>query len=308
MENSPPDATIVGESVYLNQSRLRSFLECEELYHLQYEYQGGLTPKATELALSTGTAYHSGVSFYYHHGRDLEGAVAEAQKVHDEKRASASLLGGEIPLWENDRAILELLVRTYHQRYRNEALQVLMPEAEGCVRLGKSPHFLVFKTDAVYQEYNHIGLLEYKTKGRTPSGLEITRIHTDIQPTAYTYGVRKSTGLRVEGVKFRFAIKKPEYELSRLHLEEFTSRTDKDLQRFEDEAIWVAERILENRKSGRWLHNWGQCTTFGECRMRRSCLHHRDPAVISLYNPRQKDYVDAATEASTHAVQDTPSE
>lgn len=296
MQNSPPDATIVGESVYLNQSRLGSFLSCEELYHLQYEYQGGLTPKATELALSTGSAYHAGTSHYYHHNRDIDGAVAEAQKLHDEKRAEGNIMGPESPLWDNDRAIVELLLRAYHQKYHREALQVMMPEASGCVRLGNSPHFLVFRTDAVYQEYNHIGLLEFKTKGRTPSGLEITRIHSDLQPTAYCYGVSKATGLNVEGVKFRYAIKKPEYELNRLQLEEFTARTPRDLARFEEEAIWVCDRILDNRKTGRWIHNWNQCTTFGECRMRRSCLHHRDPAVISLYNARRRDYVDEAIE------------
>jgi len=304
---SPEEVTgegvrVVGESVYLNQSRISSFLSCEELYHLQYEFQGGLTPKATELALSTGSAYHAGTSHYYHHNRDVDGAVREAQKLHDERRSEGRIMAAESPLWDNDRMVVELLLRTYHQRYHNEPLQVLMPEASGQVRLGKSPHFLVFRTDAVFQEYGHIGLLEFKTKGRTPSGLEITRIHSDIQPTAYIYGVSKSTGLNVEIVKFRFAIKKPEYELKRLHLEEATSRTKKDLQRFEDETIWICERILENRKSGRWIHNWNQCTTFGECRMRRACLHHRDDAVISLFNARKFDYVDEAKEKAPGGI------
>jgi hypothetical protein len=289
-----PDIGVKGESVYLNQSRLRDFLACEEYYHLGYEYQGGLTPKATELALSTGSAYHEGVSHYYHHDRDTDGGVEVAKTYHNDKRTSASLMPDERPLWDTDLVILELLLRSYDRKYHNEPLQVLMPEATGTVRLGNSPHYLVFRTDAVYQEYGTIGLLEYKTKKRTPSSLEIARIHSDIQPTAYIYGVRAATGLQVQGVKFRWAIKNPKLELNAIQLEEFTSRTKLDLKRFEDEAIHVCDRILENRKSGMWLHNWNQCTTFGECRMRRSCLHHRDPAVISLFTPRKRDYVDEA--------------
>lgn len=306
---SIPIAKIVGESVYLNQSRIGDFLRCEELYHLNWEFKApltgdqpeegaGLTSKSVRLPLVTGSAYHTGVSHYYHHNRDLDGAIQVAMEAHDVARADASLMNDEIPLWDKDKQIVAFLLASYHAKYKGEALQVLMPEASGIVRLGSSPHFLVFRTDAVFNEYKTLGLLEYKTKGRTPSGLEIATIHTNLQPTAYLYGVKKATGLGVSIVKYRWAIKKPEYELSRVQIGEDTHRTDADLKRFEEEAIDVAERILARRKDGKWLHNWNQCTVFGECDKRLVCIHHRASAVLTRYKSRTPDYVDEARASS----------
>lgn len=294
------ETIIEGESVYLNQSRLSDFLKCEEFYHLNWEHGGhGLKPKQLNINLEAGSSYHDGIAFYYHHDRDIDGAVKACEDRFDQATAIARPIGDEQRLWAEMRITLAIMVRNYHAKYKDEALAVVAPEVKGAVRLGKSPHYLVFRTDAVFQRYGTIGLLEYKTKGRTPSSLEVARIHSDIQPTAYTYGVRAQTGMVVEGVEFRWAIKKANYDVSRMHLCEWTARTKRDLQRFEDEAVAICERILERRKSGTYVHNWNQCTVFGECAMRRVCLHHRDPATLALYDPRGDDYVVEAQKGGT---------
>lgn len=285
----------MSNNIVLNQSRIKTFTSCEELYHLEYEFNGtGLTPKSKELALTTGSAYHSAIAHYYHHGRDVVGALKAAETLFDNIMSTARLMGEERELWERDKKVIEIMVRNYHLRYHKEALEILAPEVSGLVELGNSGHRLAIRADALFREYNRVGIMEYKTKGRTPSGLEVARIHTEIQPTAYLYAVSKLSGMTCEMVKYRWAIKKPEYEITRMHLEEITTRTARDLQRFEDEAIEVANRIVDRRKTGKWLHNWGQCTTFGECRMRRICLHHQDPSVISLFDLRKPDYVNEA--------------
>lgn len=300
-EMPPPNPTIDWTGgIVLNQSRIQNFLACEEFYQLNYEFAGtGLVQKSKELPLTTGSAYHSAIAHYYQHSRDVEGAIKVSADYFATAMSEARLMGEERELWNRDKAIVEIMVRNYHLKYHREALEILAPEVTGLVQLGNSPHRLAIRADGLYREYARIGIMEYKTKGRTPSGLEVARIHTDIQPTAYLYAVGKLTGMHVEMVKYRWAIKKPEYEITRMHLEEITTRTARDMKRFEDEAIEVADRIVARRLDGKWLHNWGQCTTFGECRMRRLCLHHKEASVVSLYGARKPDYVN---EAETGAV------
>jgi hypothetical protein len=276
----------------INQSRLSNFMSCEVLYEQTWEYGGtGLSPKQMRLALSFGSSYHDGVAEYYRNGRDVGAAISVALKKLVEERERARLMAGEISVWDEAVNTLAIMLNNYHVKFHDETINVLAPEVKGVARLGSSPHRLVFRTDALFEQYNRISILESKTKNRTPGGGEITKIHLDLQPTAYVYGVRRETGLDVTDVRYRWAIKKPEYDVSRMFVEEVTSRTARDLDRFEQQAIWICDRILDNRKTGKWIMNFGQCTIYGECDMIRLCRHHRDSSVVALYNQRKPDYV-----------------
>jgi hypothetical protein len=293
------EVTVKGNGVFINQSRLTDFLNCQELYQLRYEHDGtGLATKGRELSLSVGQAYHKGIAAYYHKGRDVEQGVIAARDCFDVEQSAARLMADESQQWQDSQQLLEVMVRRYDKKWANEALTILATEVSGQVQLGSSPHHLIFRTDVLCQELGSIKLIDHKTKGRTPGANEIAKIHSDIQPSAYCYAVRKKIGARVEGMKIRFQIKRADYPMDRALFEEFTARSDRDLARFEEEAIWACDRILELRKSGKWLHNWSHCLTYGECRMRRICLHHREPSVISMFEKREADYVNAAEEVT----------
>src|SRR5438046_2152759 len=156
------------------------------LYFEEYERNGtGIRTKEERLPIATGSAYHDGIAAYYHNNKNVEIAIEAALETMRARTEKANPFPQERELWQNDALIVAKLIAAYHQRYANDSITVLMPEAKGVVRLGNSPHHLVFRTDAIYQQYSQMGLLEYKTKGRTPSALEIAKIHLDIQPTAY---------------------------------------------------------------------------------------------------------------------------
>lgn len=293
------------EKIYLNQSRISEVLDCEQQYYWEYEHEAlhGIRVKTEKLPLVTGRCYHTGISYYYHHDRDIRGAIDAAVAEFKQVTEKVRPMGDENKLWEQDALTLAVLLQGYHARWQHEPLTVLAPECTGSVLVGtitvqgKSIEvYFVFRTDALCSEYKTICLLEHKTKGRTPSANEIAATHNALQPTSYCYGTSKLTGMKVQGVKYRFAIKKPDYEVRRMHTEAFTSRTDKDLARFEEETLWVASKIMQRRLDGQWLHSWNHCYRYSECPYRRLCLYHGEEAMFSLYEPRKHDYVDEATE------------
>lgn len=301
----------MATDLYLNQSRISEVLDCEKKYYWGYEYNKdlkegegkGIRTRSEKLPLVTGRCYHTGIAHYYHHDRDIEGAIEAAKKEFNAIADKAQPVGDEIKLWNQDLMTLAVLLQGYHSRWKQEPLTVLAPEFTGQVKVGEvTVHgkvtvvWLVFRTDALVKEYNSVILLEHKTKGRTPSANEIAAINSALQPTAYCYSASKSTKMRVEGVKFRFAIKKPDYEVRRMHTEAFTSRTTADLKRFEEQTLWVAERIIERRSDGKWLNNWGHCFRYSECPYRRLCLYHGESSMFGMYAPRAADYVDTAPE------------
>jgi hypothetical protein len=292
---------VKGKGVWVNQSRLQDFLDCEVYYHLNYEYRpkeeydaGGIRMRAMQLPLEFGTAYHEAVGEYYATKRNVDAAIAKGVKLLLTSQKLALPIGDEVKTWDNHVLLLPQMIRAYDVKYHNEPIQVLATEVHGDVQLGSSPHHLVFRTDALVQQYNQVGLLDHKTRGRAPTWMDTGRIHMGIQPTAYMYGVLKSTNFNVSGMWIRMAIKKPKLGPAEMHVEEWTTRNKADLQRFEDQAITVCERILELRRTGKWLHNFNHCIAYGECRMRPMCLHHNDDIVLGKYEPRKADYVNDA--------------
>jgi hypothetical protein len=288
------DVAVKGDAVYLNQSRASDFLNCEVLYYLNYEFRGGLRGKSKELALELGSAYHAGIAAYYKYGRSIDKGQAAAREYLEAVIAEVRPLAEERKIWNEATLMACLMIERYHIRYKDEPLEILAAEVEGDVQIGDSPHHLIFRTDALVKQYQTIGLIDHKTKGKDPQSLEIARLHMGIQPSSYVYGVRKKTGMPVSGMWIRYAIKKPKYEASRMHREEWTGRSDQALDRFEKQMIMLCDRILELRKSGKWLHNWNHCTTYGECRKRAICLHHFNETVLNAFVPRDPDYVDEA--------------
>lgn len=308
--NERPDIEEVAGGLYVNQSRLSDFMSCEVLYELNWEHKGhGMALKSRTLNLDTGTAYHAGAAEYYRSGKNVVKAIEVANATFKEFYDLANPIGEERNEWEENQLLLAIMLSSYHRRYEREPFDVIAPEVEGVARLGDSKHHLVFRTDAIAQQYGSIGLLDHKTKGRTPSALEIAKIHLGVQPSAYIYGTRRTTGLPVSGMWVRYAIKNAKLDPNKMHIEAWTGRGEKEIARFERQAIIICDRILELRRSGNWVHNWNNCTTFGECHMRRFCLHNFDPAVEGLYAPREPDYVTTAsqvglTEGTTQVSKD----
>lgn len=286
-----------------------------------------LTPQITPDALITGGAYHHGSAEFFAK-RDPAAAVALAEKYYRAAVDWKTLLPEEVTLHERNITFVKRALRQYADNYKEEQFQVLMPEVEFCVPLPSTlhhcyfvhkilypedkgdhpacsdnrcyiPHHLKGKTDAVIAWRSMIWLLEQKTSS-VSGDIFWAKWALDVQPTAYLYGIWKSTGTQPHGFVINL-IKKPRKNAKdpldiQFEREPFL-RDTASLLRVERELSIVADSFENMVRTGEYIHSGamhGQCVKWNRrCPYFAMCARGTDQPLPGEFVQRDPDYVDA---------------
>lgn len=213
-----------------------------------------------------------------------------------------SRLGAEV--WSPPSAE-DILNRKVHSPHRNHEGDDSCP----CWQ----PHRLRGKTDAIVKLDNFVWLMEHKTAART-GNVYWAQWSLAKQPTAYIYGIWKTTGLRPRGMILNAVIKPTDqmvdsYNSRRKYGPNKTPadylgyerdvfpRSDDDLERFEKEFIQQANEWEERILKGYFPHYTKSCTDYNRvCEFQLLCLKHDDEHELSNFGRRTPDYVDVSVQ------------
>lgn len=195
--------------------------------------------------LMIGNAFHHGVAHYYA-TKDIKASTQLTEDTFNKHLEGQVILPEEKALVDQNKRFSKVAVEKYAEHWKNEPIQILMPEVKFRVELPNSKHhcffihrilhpqgalplnptdttreellqcidprcqssyFFIGRTDAVVVWRNMIWLLEHKTASQTGS-LFFDKFLLDQQTTGYLYGIWKETGVRPHGFILN-VIKKP---------------------------------------------------------------------------------------------------
>ncbi len=309
----------------LNISRAIQFQQCRRKAYNRDILQ--LLPTREADALMLGGAFHVG-SAILHASRDVKTAVKATEAEFRKRLEGQMILPEEWPLIEHQIEQAKAGVRAYSENFLPD-FQILQPEVEFMVELPNTKHHCWFahrvlypdrpfsdcrfqggpkelrcwqshwlrgRTDAVIKWNKLIWLLETKTTAIT-GDIFYKRWFLDFQPTAYIYGIWKSTNLRPHGFILNI-VKKPN---KRAH-DQFAFcferepylRSDEDLAEFESEITMIAEDYEDAMRMKRVYKNPSSCIAYNRtCYYWDMCKRHHVPG-DGEFRKREKDYVDLA--------------
>jgi hypothetical protein len=320
--------------VIINISRAQFFQTCRRK---QYFYDQGLVQLGLAEPLTTGGAFHAGAAKLVA-TKDRQAALAAAEKYYRDELAKIQvLLPEEQALHERNIELAKRMVNAEADQYTKDAWTVLHPEVEFLVPLPGTehhcwychkilypalpydqcrpwnederdhlgcwqPHFLRGKTDAVLSWNNLIWIMERKTSGWLQQ-IWWDQWYLSHQVSGYCYGVRKATGLPVNGVLME-KLPKPTKRQDPFSFDysperEPYLRTEAELAKFEREITRIAtdyercasdpnpmEAFYRNPQS---CIDWNRRCDYWDC-----CKRDDGMPTDGQFRVRTQDYVEEA--------------
>lgn len=312
---------------YMNQSRWKSYQDCDRLY--AWDQIGNIVTGRPRKPLITGSAVHK-AQVLIHSKSNTPESIAEGVKLaEDYYREKMKRPGPELPFDEKEMeeglTVLRRMIPAYHRHWKDlgRVWKPLGMELSFCVEVGEGTNvFLVGTLDNLVVLDGNLWLVDYKTMAKLDLR-EFMKYEIDIQLTAYIYGGTKQLTLdaRKEGkppVVIRGAIIDGLIKTTdpQFHREIYTRSVD-DLRQFELEfcmKVWeIAAKHAMVKKdrpsydlyinkmyqlgSSDWKiafpKNTQQCFRYGTCDFRDLCVKDTPTARLAFHT-RTPDYVDAA--------------
>jgi len=319
--------------VIINVSRSQFFQQCRRK---QWFYDSGLVQLGLAEPLVGGSAYHKG-SAILTATKNREEAVKAAEAYYRGELAKIKmLLPEEKVLHERNIELVKRMVNAQADQYTKDTWEVLKPEVEFLVPLprtehhcwychkllhpdipydecvynnlghmpGKNytceqPHFLRGKTDAVLSWNSMIWIMERKTSGMKQN-IFWDQWYLSHQLSAYVYGVRKATGLPVNGVILEKSPKPAKnqdpFSFDYSPEREPYLRTESDLAEFEAEISVIAsdyERAATVGKSA-FYRNPQSCIDYNRRCDYWDCCKRGGTPNPGEFRQREQDYVEKA--------------
>jgi hypothetical protein len=265
----------------------------------KWYYVDGLEPlKAKPVVVSLGAIIHSAFDLHYrgmnnetivrHINDEFEKEISKVEMPDQEELIVAKWTA--LGMW-NAFPFKDL--KEYEEIYSEEKFSVPLGDLLNVILKGK--------IDRRVKKNNIWWVKELKTTGLSQRQFE-GRIRTSDQATTYVYGTR-SYG--VQGVMYD-CIKRPylrkrvnetanDYGLRILHdyhdrkeyyfSQHYTYRNEIDLKHFEEDAIKLAEEMLDKLEKKNFYRNTDQCWNFNaECPYLKICFQEMpDPLTLELY-------------------------
>lgn len=297
-------------------------------------YDQGIVPIKTAEPLMLGSAYHAGTAMLTAK-RDLDLGVKTALDYMDEEfNKQKMILPEERTLHANNQRIMERMIKAQWSVWKTDAWTVLKPEVEFTVPVPGTEHHCHFihallvkvgyidpnlpekvcvdprcwqpirlrgKTDAVLSWNSLIWIMERKTSGMKQE-IFWDQWYLSHQISGYVYGVRKATGLPINGVILEKA-PKPARNQNPLTFDysperEPYLRSEADLQEFEDELIAIAtdyEAAAASATPHRaFYRNPKSCCNYNRrCHFHATCKRGTGPQE-GEFGKRELDYVELA--------------
>jgi hypothetical protein len=306
--------------VIINTSRAGLFQECRvkaENWHIKR-----LVSWREADPLMIGEAFHVGVAHFYAKG-SVQESVALAESTFRKRLEGQMILTEEKELIERNITFSKRAIEKYAEHWKDEPIQILMPEVKFRVELPNThhhcwfvhkllhsegispfehcqdprcwiPHYFTGRTDAVVSWRNMIWLLEHKTAAQTGQ-LFFDKFTLDQQTTGYIYGIWKHTSVRPHGFILN-VIKKPYKNASDPFAITFEReayiRDDESLKEFETELIRIANNYELAMRTGDIYKNSKSCISFQRrCYYFDLCARHNQEQE-GEFRPRSPDYVD----------------
>lgn len=234
--------------IYLSQSRMRAYRQCDRLYAWQYLER--LTPEARPIYLSIGSAVHKAMVVLHDHGGTddaVANAVVEAEaSLHSDHGDRISLPGDDVEM-ANALTCVRTLIPAYVRHWRGvgQLWRPLTQEVEFCIEVGEaSGVYIVGIIDNLVTYAKGLWLVDYKTMGKLDLR-SFRRYHVDTQLTSYVYaGTKQLSREAGKPVVIHGAIidglvktKTPQF-----HREVYTRSVD-ELREFESEFVEKADEI-----------------------------------------------------------------
>jgi hypothetical protein len=286
-----------------------------------------------------GSAYHKG-SAILTATKDRDKAIQEAEKYYrDELAKIKMLLPEEKVLHERNIELVKRMVNAQADQYTKDTWEVLKPEVEFLVPLPNTehhchfvhkllnegghlngpcmigdnnhfdknrsdercwqPHFLRGKTDAVLSWNSMIWIMERKTSGMKQN-IFWDQWYLSHQLSAYVYGVRKATGLPVNGVILEKSPKPAKnqdpFSFDYSPEREPYLRSESDLAQFETEISVIAsdyERAATVGKSA-FYRNPQSCIDYNRRCDYWDCCKRGGTPNPGEFRTRERDYVESA--------------
>lgn len=309
------------EDFYINQSRWKSYQDCDRLY--AWLYVINIMPRRPRTYLLFGTAVHWAMEQAHLLGGSEEAFERATKGAVELFERSVKGLGG--PLFDDDRAkiddarkMLPSIVSAYRQHYeaKGTVWKPLGTEMELDVEVGEDSHIrLVGKIDNLVNFMNGLWLVDYKTMNKLDMR-EFMKYELDVQLTAYIYGGTKQLSMQsmskggkpivIRGAIIDGIVKT---QVPQFHREMFV-RTIDDLRDFEQEFVEKAREIAIKHRRVQNGENWktvfpkntNHCPAYGGCAFRDLCVRDNETRRMD-FTPRPPDYVDEKNQSrKTHGT------
>jgi hypothetical protein len=282
---------VATEKIHLNQSRVQLFHNCHRKYY--WWAVEGLEIDRPRWALDIGTSVHLGLALLGS-GRPIDEAVKESRAKLESLMPKRTLPGDNEEL-EDNKNVVEKLLRGYDEAYTGTVWTPIAQETKGAVEVGDGTNIiLVFRTDKLATWNSRLWIVDHKTAGKLDLR-ELQKYEMALQFSAYSYAVTKFTKQMVAGVIVDILVKTkvPQYH------RDYKTRNEAELLEFEQEFVEVGKEILwrhERVKAGEdpktvFYKNTDECFRYGTCPYRELCLED-NPTRRLLYKKREADYVD----------------
>lgn len=177
------------------------------------------------------------------------------------------------------------------------------------------PHRFTGRADAIVMWQGALWLLEHKTTSILGQQFWDEWL-LNIQPTGYIWGVGKALGIQPRGFVINAIYRPSENQLRgwndrrksgpsksivdyiKFEREAFT-RTQEDLDYFEQQTKWICDEWEERMISGRWPQSnvQGSCMLYNRlCDFHPSCISHASPESLEGFLVKDDDYVEEQTQ------------
>lgn len=321
----------------INVSRSQFFQQCRRK---QYFYDMGLVQLGLAEPLVGGSAYHKGSAVLTATKNRDEAVKAAETYYRDELAKIKMLLPEERVLHERNIELVKRMVNAQADQYVKDTWEVLKPEVEFLVDLPGTEHHCWYihklihpelpvnaagmtldeqgnltgicndprciithklrgKTDAVLSWNSMIWIMERKTSGMKQN-IFWDQWYLSHQLSAYVYGVRKATGLPVNGVILEKSPKPAKnqdpFSFDYSPEREPYLRTESDLAEFETEISVIAsdyERAAAVGKSA-FYRNPQSCIDYNRRCDYWDCCKRGGTPNVGEFRQREPDYVEKA--------------
>ena len=318
--------------IVLNQSAIKTFINCKRLY--AWEYFQNLQPVGRRSVLAIGTAAHAGLAVFHSGGIKAPEPLPAAATADQKAEHSALTRIATLPPVEQAQTIARLTLRkeagavsTFEDKSVEEAQDILdrvfpayveywkkydalwkplNQEIQFLVRVGDDSFniWLRGRADNLSVAKGGLYLVDYKTAGRMDPR-DLLKYEMDFQLSAYIYGLTKhlteqslkegGEPVYIRGAIIDVLVKTQTPQFAR----ELYTRSDQELQEFEDEFIEVASDIRARQERVAAGEDWKivfhrnteHCFRYGTCAFRDVCQSDT-PTRRALYDAREPNYVD----------------
>lgn len=280
--------------IHLNQSRVQLFHNCHRKFY--WWDICGLEQDRPRWALDIGTSVHLGLALLGS-GETIDEVVKQSRDKL-ESLMPKRLLPGDAEVLEENKDVVEKLLRGYEAEYAGTTWVPIAQETKGCVEVGEGTNImLVFRTDKLATWNNRLWIVDHKTAGKLDLR-DLQKYEMALQFSAYSYAVTKFTRQAVAGVIIDVLVKTKTPQYAR----DLKTRSPRELDEFEAEFVEVGKEIAWRKArvaSGEdpktvFYKNTDECFRYGACPYRELCLDDT-PVRRQLYRQRTPDYVDNPT-------------